>query len=45
MAMMIAKLVARNRRILKTGEEIAIEPRKVVTFKPSNQFREMVEKV
>ncbi len=42
---LVRKKGLRKGRILKTGEEIAIEPRRVVTFKPSNQFKAMVEKV
>ena len=41
----VRKKGARKGRNLKTGEEIPIAPRKVVTFKPSQQLKEMVEKV
>ena len=40
----VRKKGARKGRNLKTGEEIPIAPRKVVTFKASNQFKAMVEK-
>jgi integration host factor subunit alpha len=40
---LVRKKGARKGRNLKTGEEIFIAPRKVVTFKPSNQFKAMVE--
>ncbi|UCG77688.1 MAG: integration host factor subunit alpha [Nitrospirota bacterium] len=35
---------ARRGRNPKTGEEIEITPRRVVTFRPSNQLKEMIEK-
>jgi integration host factor subunit alpha len=41
----VRKKAERKGRNLKTGEEIPIAPRKVVTFKASNQFKAMVEKV
>jgi integration host factor subunit alpha len=41
----VRKKGARKGRNLKTGEEIPISPRKVVTFRPSLQFKAMVEKV
>ena len=40
---LVRKKEARKGRNLKTGEEIPIEARKVVTFKPSEQFKSMVE--
>ena len=40
----VRKKEARKGRNLKTGEEIPIAPRKVVTFKASSQFKAMVEK-
>jgi len=41
----VRKKGARKGRNLKTGEEIPIAPRKVVTFKPSQQLKAMMEKV
>jgi integration host factor subunit alpha len=41
----VRKKGERKGRNLKTGEEIPIAPRRVVTFKPSNQFKAMVKKV
>ena len=41
----VRKKAERKGRNLKTGQEIPITPRKVVTFKASNQFKAMVEKV
>lgn len=41
----VRKKGERKGRIIKTGEEITITPRKVVTFRASNQFKNMVEKV
>jgi len=40
---LVRKKGARKGRNLQTGEEIPIEARKVVTFKPSHQFKSMVE--
>ena len=40
---LVRKKEARKGRNLKTGEEIPIEARKVVTFKASEQFKSMVE--
>ena len=40
---LVRKKGARIGRNLKTGEEIPIAPRKVVTFKPSQQLKAMVE--
>ena len=34
----------RKGRHLKTGQEIKIAPRRVVTFKPSLHFKDMIEK-
>jgi integration host factor subunit alpha len=42
---LVRKKRERKGRNLKTGEEIPIAPRKVVTFRPSLQFKVMVEKV
>ncbi len=42
---LVRKKGLRKGRNLQTGEEIPIEPRTVVTFKPSNLFKAMVEKV
>lgn len=41
----VRKKGARIGRIIKTGEEVPIPPRKVVTFKASQQLKAMVEKV
>ena len=41
----VRKKGARIGRNITTGEEIPIAPRKVVTFKPSQQFKDAVEKV
>ncbi|GBD98239.1 integration host factor subunit alpha [bacterium BMS3Abin07] len=41
----IRKKNSRRGRNPKTGEEIEITPRRVVTFRPSNQLKEMVEKI
>jgi len=41
----VRKKGARKGRNLKTGEEIPIAPRKVVTFKASQQLKAIVEKV
>jgi integration host factor subunit alpha len=41
----VRKKGARKGRNLKTGEEIPIAPRKVVTFKPSQQLKTVVDKV
>jgi integration host factor subunit alpha len=41
----VRKKAERKGRNLKTGEEIPIAPRKVVTFKPSQQLKAVVEKV
>jgi integration host factor subunit alpha len=41
----VRKKGERKGRNLKTGEEIPIAPRKVVTFRPSQHFKAMVEKV
>lgn len=40
----VRKKGMRKGRNIKTGEEIPIEPRKVVTFKPSLKFKAMLEK-
>jgi len=42
---LVRKKSARKGRNPKTGMELEIEPRKVVTFKPSLRFKAMVEKV
>lgn len=42
---LVRKKSARKGRNPKTGTELEIEPRKVVTFKPSLHFKAMVEKV
>lgn len=42
---LVRKKGARRGRNPKTGEEIQIEQRRVVTFKPSLQFKSLVEKV
>jgi integration host factor subunit alpha len=42
---LVRKRGTRKGRNLKTGEEILIEPRRVVTFKPSLQFKEVVDVV
>jgi integration host factor subunit alpha len=42
---LVRKKGARKGRNPKTGTELEIEPRKVITFKPSLHFKEMVEKV
>ena len=39
----VRKKGARKARNLQTGEEILMASRKVVTFKPSHQFKSMVE--
>jgi nucleoid DNA-binding protein len=41
----VRKKAERKARNLKTNEEIILPSRKVVTFKASNQFKAMVEKV
>jgi integration host factor subunit alpha len=41
----VRKKGERKGRNIKTGEEIPISPRRVVTFKASQQFKSMVEKV
>ena len=41
----VRKKGERKGRNLKTGEEIPIVPRKVVSFKTSQQLKEMAEKV
>ena len=41
---LVRKKSARKGRNPKTGEELQIEPRKVVTFKPSQHFKVLVEK-
>ncbi len=41
---LVRKKGLRKGRNLQTGEEILIEPRTVVKFKPSNLFKAMVEK-
>jgi integration host factor subunit alpha len=40
----VRKKGERKGRNIKTGEEIPIAPRKVVTFKPSQQLKAMVER-
>ncbi len=42
---LVRKKSARKGRNPKTGTELEIEPRKVVTFKPSLHFKALVEKV
>lgn len=42
---LVRKKAARRGRNPKTGEEIQIEQRRIVTFKPSLQFKSLVEKV
>ena len=42
---LVRKKSARKGRNPKTGQELEIEPRKVVTFKPSLHFKALVEKV
>lgn len=42
---LVRKKGARRGRNPKTGDELEIEQRKVVTFKPSLQFKALVEKV
>jgi integration host factor subunit alpha len=42
---LVRKKGERKGRNLKTGEEISISPRRVVTFKASPQLKAMVEKV
>jgi integration host factor subunit alpha len=42
---LVRKKGARKGRNPKTGEELEIEQRRVVTFKPSLQFKALVEKV
>lgn len=42
---LVRKKSARKGRNPKTGEELEIEQRRVVTFKPSLQFKALVEKV
>ncbi|MBI4844175.1 MAG: integration host factor subunit alpha [Nitrospirae bacterium] len=42
---LVRKKGSRRGRNPKTGEEIQIEQRRVVTFKPSLQFKSLVEKV
>ena len=42
---LVRKKSARKGRNPKTGTELEIEPRKVVTFKPSLNFKALVEKV
>ena len=44
-AFIVRKKAERKGRNLKTGEEIPIVPRKVVSFKTSQQLKEMAEKV
>ena len=41
----VRKKGERKGRIIRTGEEITIAPRKVVTFKASKQLKAMVERV
>jgi len=40
---LVRKRADRKGRNLKTGEEIPVHARWVVTFKPSDQFKEMVD--
>jgi integration host factor subunit alpha len=42
---LVRKKNARRGRNPKTGDELEIEQRRVVTFKPSLQFKALVEKV
>jgi integration host factor subunit alpha len=42
---LVRKKDSRRGRNPKTGDELEIEQRKVVTFKPSLQFKALVEKV
>jgi integration host factor subunit alpha len=42
---LVRKKGARRGRNPKTGTELEIEQRRVVTFKPSLQFKDLVEKV
>lgn len=42
---LVRKKGSRKGRNPKTGDELEIEQRKVVTFKPSLQFKALVEKV
>lgn len=42
---LVRKKGSRKGRNPKTGDELEIEQRKVVTFKPSLQFKAVVEKV
>jgi integration host factor subunit alpha len=42
---LVRKKGSRRGRNPKTGEEIEITQRKVVTFKPSLQFKSLIEKV
>jgi integration host factor subunit alpha len=42
---LVRKKNARRGRNPKTGDELKIEQRRVVTFKPSLQFKALVEKV
>lgn len=42
---LVRKKGSRKGRNPKTGEELEIEQRRVVTFKPSLQFKSLVEKV
>jgi len=42
---LVRKKGSRKGRNPKTGEEIEITQRKVVTFKPSLQFKSLIEKV
>jgi len=42
---LVRKKGARRGRNPKTGSELEIEQRRVVTFKPSLQFKDVVEKV
>lgn len=41
----VRKKLARRGRNPKTGEDIEITPRKVITFKVSNQLKEEIEKL
>ena len=43
--LLVRKKSARKGRNQKTGDELEIEQRRVVTFKPSLQFKDIVEKV
>lgn len=40
----VRKKSSRRGRNPKTGEEIEITPRRVVTFRPSNQLKDIIEK-